>query len=56
LVSFEVVKIARDQLSSQLLRSGTPNISRRGAVADEHLRSPDRYPDILYQEPESVPE
>jgi hypothetical protein len=52
----EVVKIARDQLFSQLLTTGTPNISKIGAFADDHLRWPDRYPNVLYQEPETVPE
>jgi hypothetical protein len=52
----EVVKMTRDQLSSQLLTTGAPNISRIGAFADDHLRCPDRYLNVLYQESETVPE
>jgi hypothetical protein len=52
----EVVENARDQLSSQFLTTGTPNISGRGAFAEEHLRWPDRYPNVLYQELKTVPE
>jgi hypothetical protein len=50
----KVVKFVHDQLCSQLLPTGTPNISRRRGFVQEHSRFPDRYPNILYEKPEIV--